>query len=538
MNAKFLKGIVLVLILTTLDMENTVAQASLPGSSSNSIMPIIGTTEATDGELNFKTFEVEVDRTGNYFTEFWLIPAKYPDGSYTTFMVYVNDEYIGVISPSKGNWQAARVDGKDTLRLNEGTNHITIATYAPEFPGVETLKVALCESDAVISSKEYEEFLSELQRGICGELSSGIVDYSEDTSSVGIRHISNVPLEYTFCITTSFTKDQEINIMSSSTEEHIIDMVILGYKKDYVFNPQDGSSSGLPTPEIPGSSHDKMVIPYTPATSAEMQGLNWKGISEKVLNPNSATQLATVRITAPKTGLYLIRLRTKANRGRTTGNLYVNGAYSYENVPITLNYVDCVIPADGNIYATMTCCDNFGVDDPYLFIHGAGADRIVGLNDDGPKDMLDKYDLSKWDSYVAQAYFMPTTGISVSSYSSSSPNSKCSILSCVPEGEASLALHMRAKEGSTSGTAGISIENNYVTIPSVVAIDGSLTVFASGNIRQVTLYGLTGNLIGSMCGSDSSLVVPMSSLHVTCPGIYVMSVETTDGVTSGKILVK
>ena len=42
--------------------------------------------------------------------------------------------------------------------------------------------------------------------------------------------------------------------------------------------------------------------------------------------------------------------------------------------------------------------------DPYLFIHGAGCDRIVGFNDDGDKEEIQYNSLSTFDSYISQKY--------------------------------------------------------------------------------------------------------------------------------------
>ena len=116
----------------------------------------------TDGEYNFKNFEVEAPEAGSYYTEFWLLPARLADGSYSTFLVYVNDAYVGAVTPSYGNWQGARAwTATRRSGLSEGKNVITVATPAPEFPEVETLKAAMNDSDAVFSPEAYEEYLGE-----------------------------------------------------------------------------------------------------------------------------------------------------------------------------------------------------------------------------------------------------------------------------------------------------------------------------------------------------------------------------------------
>lgn len=57
----------------------------------------------------------------------------------------------------------------------------------------------------------------------------------------------------------------------------------------------------------------------------------------------------------------------------------------------------------------MTNCANTRQDDPILFIHGCGvADKLVGVNDDGPREKLNQYNLYMLDSYISQKYFMKT----------------------------------------------------------------------------------------------------------------------------------
>ena len=43
-----------------------------------STLQVTGVTVTTDGEYNFKNFEVEAPEAGSYYTEFWLLPAGSP----------------------------------------------------------------------------------------------------------------------------------------------------------------------------------------------------------------------------------------------------------------------------------------------------------------------------------------------------------------------------------------------------------------------------------------------------------------------------
>lgn len=510
--------------------------------SQNTTLPITAVTETTDGNLNYKNFHVEASEAGAYYTEFWLLPSRYPDNSYSTFKIYLNRDYIGSINPSVGNWQSARVEGHETLELSEGVNVITIATHAPEFPEVETLKVSMNDADAVFSSAAYEEYLANAAAGVpCDDPEEyGGPLYVNGTTNVGLDHFSNMPLNYTFYKTFSFTKNQEIYVTSSSSAKHKIDIIYFGSKTIPGSEPGTGDFPSFPIGYDSTSQNRKPSafygFPYTPATSEEMQGLSWIHPSEKTLN--SSTQVATARLTIPKSGIYLIRVRHTQNGETGVADVNVNGAYFYENIPISLSYRDCSIPADGNTYATFTCCNNFGTDDPFLFIHGGDCDKIVGFNDDGPASKIEQYELSPWDSYISQRYFMKTNGISVSNFSSSNPKSRCNVVARLSEGAAQSLEKSRGKGGDTAGTSYALMINESVTVEVPGNLSGSFSIAANESIGNVYAYGLAGDCIGSVSGSGLCIEIPASSLNITRPGIYIISVETENGVTSRKVAVK
>ncbi|MDE6741320.1 MAG: hypothetical protein K2J58_03200 [Muribaculaceae bacterium] len=79
-------------------------------------------SDSVEQNLNFSYFEIDATKSGKYFAEFWVLPAKYADGTYTNFSVYVNDEYVGQIVPDKDNWQSARIVGNKKISLRETRN--------------------------------------------------------------------------------------------------------------------------------------------------------------------------------------------------------------------------------------------------------------------------------------------------------------------------------------------------------------------------------------------------------------------------------
>lgn len=107
MRKKCLHMIAAGIALATANAPTAVAQEVAGVEISPTTLPITGVTEATDGNYNFKSFEVEASEAGSYYTEFWLLPTKYANNCFSTFMIYVNENYIGTINPTVGNWQAA-----------------------------------------------------------------------------------------------------------------------------------------------------------------------------------------------------------------------------------------------------------------------------------------------------------------------------------------------------------------------------------------------------------------------------------------------
>lgn len=527
-------------------------EVSGAGNSKSSSPPVSVSKALTDGGFNFRYFEVEASEAGEYYTEFWLLPAGLPDKSYSTFNVYVNGSYVGDIKPLGGNWQAAHVNGHEALNLSKGKNVITVITPAPQVPEVESIKVAKNRSDAEFSSEAYENYLDKAKAGVAYDIpdANEPILYQSDAAGVGHEVLPDIPLNYTFYTTFSFTKGQEIFITSSSTSAHKLDIVYYGY-----YNPPEipiigntnnnnstaGSSESFIIGDVvPGISTPKMKpqepVWFVRATSDEMQGLNYVYPAEKPVNSSMYVTHAIIKI--PKTGKYLVRVRHLENGGTGVADVNVNGEYFYENVPVTLSYRNCVIPADSKAYATYTLSDNFGTDDPYLFIHGAVSDKIVGYNDDTSKDKRTQYHISTLDSYISQIYRIKTSGVSVSNNCSSDPESYCTVYARVTEEAVQSMSKARAKGDGTSKVTGGSMPDTSVRIIVPDNVGGNLSVSADEMIRKVSVYGLAGNRIGSFSCNGSNVDIPASLLNMSQPGVYVINVETATGMASKKIIVK
>lgn len=531
--------------------------------ASNNVLSIKSVSESTNTVENFRNFEIEVNESGNYYAQFWLQPAKYANGSYTTFKVYVNDELVGTIKPTKGNWQSASIDKKSTLKLNSGNNVISIATNAPEFPDVESVRLSKDAGVAAFSSKAYDSYLESATK------SKGIpkIESYEETDattfgatpySVGMTVRQNIPLKYSFYKTFSFTAGQEIFITSSSHVEHAIDIFYYGKQRTAQLDtthfrpyiPTKTSVSQYSTinpPYIKDSTFLKPIRPakfltiYTPATSEEIQGMNWKGLSEKAVN-SSNVYVATIRLTIPKSGIYMVKMRSANDRVLSVADLNVNGVYYYENTPIYYAYINCVMLADGNSYAALTMCDNQGVDDPLLFVEGSTGGRIVGYNDDAPANKAKYYDLDSWDSYIRQTYRFPTSGLHISSYSSSKPESKCIIMGNISEEAEASSKSMippRAKANVDTEKSNIGVENTILISPKSPDLTSSITISSKEEINAIQVYNISGIKTATYIVDDYRTTIPLSELNINSSGLYIFSIETKNGnISQQKISVR
>ena len=515
--------------------------------------------------LNFKSFEVNISEAGIYYAEFWLLPAEYADGSYTKFSVYANDKFIGNITPTKGNWQAIRIDEKETFNLKRGMNIITVGVPSPEMPAVETIKLARKDADAVISSRAYDAYYSKASLGTSYDIPeqsqytfyTNDATQSSDAPEVSLRHFSDVPLKYTFHSEFNFAKGQEVLITSSSSSEHDVDIVYLGYiptAADSILNSVSSSKIDEATEysySVEGNQPDNSIIVvgrekpvriFNSATSEESQGLNWKGCSYKSSSQGNNVISKTINI--PKTGIYLIRLRHREPGKTGTASLWVktgrwaNNNLRYSNQPISFSWVPCELAANGNEYGTMVRCSNPKADDPMLFIHGADADRVVGFNDDASLRMRVIHELSKTDSHVLQQYNVSTSGISVCSYSSNTPESSCYIIAGIDESvfDPGPEWEFMPKYDETPHRSKHTDKLVGVNICDQLEHSGVVTITSESPIHNVTVTDLSGTVISSFQRPGTDLSISKDLMNIGKSGVYIVSVETDNGIASKKLL--
>ena len=523
------------IIIATVLCCHPLAQAASQESpqellTSTNVLSLKNAYESTDGTLNFRNFSVEVLESGNYHAAFWLQPALYADGSYTTFDIYVNGTHAGAITPTNGNWQSAAIDDSPSITLSSGTNVISVATPSPEVPAVESVRLARNGNAVAFSSTAYDTFMQEAKNPNRASTMSETAASSPETTgnATGYATFANVPLKYSTYKFFTFNKGDDIHFQSSSTVEHVIDVAYCGVFIKNTMSTNDnsttanGHSTNNPSNNIISNN---ILLPST----EEMQGLNWKFPSE-VSAGNANRQVAKGIITIPKTGLYMVKMRSAKNGLLSIANLVVNNKYSYESAPIYYSSVDYEIPADGNYYSAIAISPETATN-PMLFVEGADAERIVGFYYDTQSPFFESYKpIIKRNAYIIQSYLVKTTGLHACNFSSSSPETSCNILinPLNPTIEAQQPLRTMAADAT-----GIELADSRVAVsPNPVSRELSVTISSTNEISRIDAYGIAGSRVTSVPASGHSVTIPLADLGIHEAGMYVLNVTTSGGKES------
>lgn len=133
---------------------------------------------------------------------------------------------------------------------------------------------------------------------------------------------------------------------------------------------------------------------------------------------------------------------------------------------------------------------------------------------------------------------MPTERISVSNYSSQNPVSKCNILARVEQQESSQAITQMMPKANCSTEIKKRSKSDIINIANIIGHDNNLSVSADINILSVSAFNILGKRIGYISADGNKMEIPISSLNISQTGIYVIQVETSNGVYSQKVMIK
>lgn len=541
---------ILMLLLSTMGVGMSSVVSTAGVLTENAVVPrtpvVNQVQEFTDGMFNYRTFRIQNSQEGDYFPSFWIIPARHGDGTFTRFNVSVNGKEIGAITPEKENWQCASLDGDSPIPLTVGENVITVSTPCPEIPEVEILELSESLTETPQCQEEYDQYLqyakeqSEEALAFSDFLETDRMDVTENSGVFS----ATLDLSYSFHKKFELTKGESFKVTSSSSVPHVIDILYCGEYKALGIDPitpvyppviiNGGDRSSMPK-LLPS---DSLTVTDGPrelvlASAEEMQGLNWAAPSEK----KGVTNIATAKIhRVPKTGCYLLRLRSEKNNIVATADLNVNDKYSYSDCPISCSYLSLILPANTK-YWIYTESANSGVDDPMLFVHGNDADRVVAWNDDkGTGYVLGEKKYP--ESRLNQSFLVRTSGISVSSSSSIKPRSKCEVNISKLSGAKSVAERERPASESENNECGLSAMMDGNSAALTISRSGSeLKVSSDVVMREISIYDFSGTLLSRIRSNSMSETISMNVKEIDSRNLCILNVVLESGEVISKKVV-
>lgn len=507
----------------------------------------IETFSLTKGEMfkdlqyNYKVFTYDSPSSDLYYADFWVMPAKYPDGSQTEFLVYLNDRYLGKLITNEGNWQSSQLDSDAPLEFLEGKNQIKIATLAPEVPMVDFIMVSNNPAAAKISDNSYSEYISEVKSSHLSSDSQlnkpgSQLNQGNEVSlgSSSYLQASNFPMSYTYFALFDLPAGQTIDIVTTSAIRHNIDLFLYSTENSYIdsfSNPYADYGSSI-------LSSQGEIMPTEIVSSGEMQGLNWLAFSE--MNPSLNCQKAKLRVKVPRSGTYMVRLRPSLNNSMGLATVNVNDLFEFVDVPIATKKIYYSIPADGKRYVVLAVSDEPD-DDSMIFVHGADSDRVVGFNDDAPTEIREEFELSKSDSYICQEYYIPTVAVSVNNFHSNNPRATCTVFADVPEDVIPVIAMNKRNRGAdgtnlavTGNQSPINEDSFDITRNSL----GQVIISSTKELSEVEIYSISGQRLFKMPVSGTFVQLETSEMNLPGKGIYIVKARSLNLVKSSKIIIK
>lgn len=484
-----------------------------------------------------KTFVLEVLEEGDYYASMWSNPALCNTGTYTPLYVSINEMAASEIKFTKGNWQSVVLNDYRPIHLRKGTNSIAISCQRPAIPNIECIYVSNDLHNVCISNDKYSDYLEKAKSGQhYNEILStpkSIHTKSADFPSFYVQE--NVPLKYSFHTSCYFTQNQEVHFATSSTIPHVVDIFYYGSEKritaDSLFSISNKgfyitptsmakSIGDFTTVQIP----PKITMMYTPATADEIQGLNWKRISQR----NASIQdrhFTDFTINFHKEGFYMVKLRSIENQTLGVADLTIDNL-TYESVPMYYSAIDCTMPADGKPYAAAALRNSEPLSDPMLFVEGNDGLRVVGYSDDNGGTILGEQINKGKDAFIKQTYYIDTQRLHVCNYSSENPEGNCIII-----GGASDEDDQNTENSPTELSVKASKKHTYNSFSPSIS-DARKAPQPNNNVISIDIFDISGKRIKT-CQTTSGV----HSLLVNIPGVYIIQTTTESGTYREKLII-
>ena len=517
MKTKLLKTVGILSLLVVITTISVRAQENLYADFRQEGITITNPkNEVVDGK-SYTIFEINSDKEGDFYVNFWLIPAKYADGSYSVYDVLVNDLLAGKIVPQRGNWQAIGLLGRGKIQLQRGLNRIAVVGIAPEVPEVEFVRLAEKEDAVAISSKSYDSYLANA-RSVEKNNSRSLMLSKVQSASLLRDSLAKMQLEILRMKTMK-------SLRSTISPVKNFPFQYTFYKKIYI----------TPTkPEIFITSKSKSVH-VLEFFSEDPDQFTLSKFSKR----SHGNELATIRVQGIPEGFYYVKVRIFQNYNSGTADVNVDGRYYYENVPIYSAGIVLLGQENGVTYSTFT---KNSTSNPFMWIEGGiytAPGYIVAYNDDRNDPHSNKYSLKPTDSYVRKSFYKPTTAVLLTASQSYNPPGRCDVYMKVLDQDviasASRSNESEIRNGMVEDICNIDGVNVY---PNPIKANSVLSVSSGDNIKKIEIFDMSRKLRirRDVHGTQAQINLSESNLFVS--GVYIVRIETDRKVVTRKILIK
>ena len=342
------------------------------------------------------SFEIAVPVAGDYYINFWLCPSKLPDGSFSTYEIYVNDSYIGKINPSKSDWQNISVDNNRSIYLNNGINTVSVVGSLTDTPLVESVRLSKNPTKGAFSDTAYRKYKEKI---------------IEESHLYAEEYLNNQITDYDTLYKQKSRPFRQFPVLDQSNPPYLPDFV-LGVSFKYTFYTKvylsQGQNFTVSTTRIDNFPH---VLEFFKNDSPELY--SWSNLSY-------AYPQASINTTIPATGYYTVRVRSYYNCSSGLCNLNINNQALYDSVAVYSNGIRG--EKDINTEYTSFTCYNNG--DPVIWVEEGGMPGIITAYND---DYLSNSNTFYWghNSRIKKQYSSNSNAVLISSYSSFYPSCSC-----------------------------------------------------------------------------------------------------------------
>jgi len=348
-----------------------------------------------NGDRAFTSFDIEVPVSGQYYVYFWLCPAELADGSFSEYDVFENETFIGKIKPTEGDWQAISIENSKKVSLKEGVCKISVVGKIPDVPSVEFIRLSMDAEKAKISDKDYKDYKAKVWENSHLQAEENGRFFVEGVDTVSVNKARDV----------SFPLSPQPNPPYDAK-------YYIGYTINYTFYKtvyyQQGQTANISSTGVTNFIH---VLEFFSKTSPD--SYSWSSIS--------SGNTASISVSIPETGYYIVRVRTYWNATSGLCNLTIDNT-SYNNVAVYSFGIKGNKDTQ-NVYNSFTCYRN---GDPMIWVEeGSLPGTIRAYNDDYTSSSSD----FSWslNSRVKRQYGNTVNSILLSTYGSYNPSCTCDI---------------------------------------------------------------------------------------------------------------